>query len=337
LVFLSNQILDLHIRTKNNSGWAGIEAAAIMVGSNKLVVQEPYGSIFVNNVNVTSSPPSLIGEYPFAVLAGPPLRFRLNFTGEQYIEITRTHRNTLQVDVLGHGSDFGNSNGLCGNWPANSPVALIGRDGLTVFQLSRPNPFGEHWQVNKNLGDQLLFQSNSLSRCRYSGGGTCNKTGTQNCSAAMNKAKIACKNVTTSYNARRNCEFDVQTTGDIDFAQTVAYTNPLTDDPIEFCFEISANVSRVNATTCTGLGGKCVWRCDDRFNQCLNRLCTGPTFGCSCALPLATPDPYGTPRTSTSSDDLGTVGIIAIVVLVLALCGAFSQRERVVVYYNSWW
>ena len=181
MVLINNSLLDFHIRTKNFSGWSGIEAAVIRVGGDKLEVQEPSGSIIFNNIISTASPPVTVGGYPFLVLAGPPVKYRLNMTGGQYIELTRTYGNTLQVDVKGHGSNFGSSQGLCANWTANSPNALVDRDKVTVYPLMPiQNAYGEEWQVNATVGDPLLFQTNSSTKCVYSLGGRC-KVGTTEC------------------------------------------------------------------------------------------------------------------------------------------------------------
>ena len=299
LVLITNSILDFHIRTKNFSSWSGIDAAAIRIGGDKLEVQES-GTIVYNNIISTATPPATVGGYPFFVLPGPPIKYRLNMTGGQYIEITRTYGSTLQVDVRGHGSDFGTSQGLCANWTANSPNALVDRDKVTVYPYPPVllNAYGEEWQVNATLGDPLLFQNASSDKCQYSQGGGCKQTGTPECQEQQNRAKIACANVPTARNAQVNCEFDVLTTGDVNAAKAIAYTDPIIGDPPELCTEIK-NVTVANATVdkvttdtgCKDKGGKCVWRCDKNMNICADSLCRGPSDGCACALPLPAPVP----------------------------------------------
>ena len=284
-------MLDFHIRTKNFSGWSGIESAAIRIGGDKLEVQQSTGTIFVNNVNVTSSPPATVGGYPFFVWPGPSVKYRLNMTGGQYIELTATYGNSLQVDVLGHGSDFGTSQGLCANWTANSPTALIGRDKITVYPLMpfQNVPYGEEWQVNATVGDPLLFQSNASTQCMYSEGGKCRDV-TTDCQNQINEAKTACANVPIERNTRANCEFDVLTTGDVKFAKSVAYTDPLIGDPPEICQEVTNTTNAQGTPTkngCAAKGGRCVWRCSNKTHVCVDTLCRGPTDGCSCALPLS--------------------------------------------------
>ena len=296
MILITNSLLDIHIRTKTFSGWSGIEAAVIRIGGDKLEVQEPSGSIIFNNIISTASPPATVGGYPFLVLAGPPVKYRLNMTGGQYIELTRTYGNTLQVDVKGHGSNFGSSQGLCGNWTANSPNALVDRDKVTVYPLMPiQNAYGEEWQVDATVGDPLLFQTNSSTKCVYSLGGRC-KVGTTECQNQVNEAKNACANVPVVRNAQANCEFDVLTTGDVGFAKSIAYTDPIIGDPPEICTEI------VNATAnggCKDKGGRCVWRCDKNTHICVDTLCRGPTDGCSCALPFpSTRAPTAKPMTT---------------------------------------
>jgi hypothetical protein len=301
LVLITNSLLDFHIRTQNFTGWSGIVAAAIKINGTKFEVQEPTGTILVNNVNVTGSPPTTVGGFPFAVLLGPPVVYRLNLTGGQYIEITRTYGNSLQVDVLGHGSDFGNSQGLCANWTANSMNALVGRNGVTVFSLTNPRPYGEEWQVNTTLGDPLLFQTNGTAQCRYTQGFCDRQTaGIQECIDRATKAKEACANVPDARNTRANCEFDVVQTNDFGVANTVAYKDPLITDPPELCQEIAktdiATVNLVaNTTSCGQRGGRCVYRCDKTIYDCVDSLCKGPEPGCSCAFKFNSTIPVSQP------------------------------------------
>jgi hypothetical protein len=304
LVLITNSLLDFHIRTTNFTGWAGITAVGIKIGASKLEIYEPAGSIFVNGADVTASPPATFGGYTFTVVAGPSGTFRIDLAGGQYILVTRTYLNTLQVDVLGHGSDFGNSQGLCANWTANSPNALRGRDGTTLYSLSMPIPYGEHWKVNSTLGDPTIFTSPSAAKCLYTTGECTNpQTGGTRCQEQQIKAVEACKNVVTERNARTNCEFDVRVTGDTNFATTTAYTNPIIGEPEERCVQVVANVT-ANVTSfaaatapegnCTKSGGQCVWRCDKAKFNCIDQYCKGPDQGCSCAIPIP---PVPTPVT----------------------------------------
>jgi hypothetical protein len=299
LVLITNSLLDFHIRTQNFTGWSGVVAAAIKINGTKLEVQEPTGTILVNNVNVTGSPPATVGGFPFAVLVGPPVVYRLNLTGGQYIEITRTYGNSLQVDALGHGSDFGNSQGLCANWAANSTNALVGRNGVTVFSLTNPQPYGEEWQVNTTLGDPLLFQTNGTAQCRYTQG-LCDKqpAGIQECIDRATKAKDACANITAARNTRANCEFDVIQTNDVGVAITVAYKDPLITDPPELCQEILMTNTSNSTTSCSQRGGRCVYRCDKTIYDCIDNLCRGPEPGCSCAFKFNITVPVSPPVTA---------------------------------------
>ena len=318
-------MLDFHIRTKNFSGWSGIESATIRIGGDKLEVQQSTGTIFVNNVNVTSSPPATVGGYPFFVWPGPSVKYRLNMTGGQYIELTATYGNSLQVDVLGHGSDFGTSQGLCANWTANSPTALIGRDKITVYPLMpfQNVPYGEEWQVNATVGDPSLFQSNASTQCLYSEGGRC-KQGTTDCQIQENQAKNACANVTMARSTQKNCEFDVLTTGDVNFAKSIAYTNPIIGDPPEICTE-DTNVTNTTAINgCAAKGGRCVWRCSNKTYLCVDTLCRGPTAGCSCALPLS----FGTrvpTRAPTKAPFRRRCGFFRLSIICFRGCGLLRR------------
>jgi hypothetical protein len=289
LVLITNSLLDFHIRTRTAAGgWSGIVAAGIKIGNAKLVVViEPNGQIFVNNLAVatTSVTTTFAGMYQFSVFAvsGQAVRLRLDLLGGQYIELKRAYLNTLQVDVLGHGSNFGDSRGLCANWTAISPNNLVGRNNQ-VFPLTNPNtPYGQEWQVRS--GDPLIFQTPGVGQCTFTqlacrgvqpDGSGCTDV-------RFKKAQNACKNVTTERNAQQNCEFDVIQTDDANAAITEAYTDPLVGNPPERCVE--AVTSNTNTTTCGKRGGRCVWRCDPFLFKCVDELCKGPDQGCSCALP----------------------------------------------------
>ena len=59
-------------------------------------------------------------------------------------------------------------------------------------------------------------------------------------------------------NTQKNCEFDVLTTGDVNFAKSVAYTNPIIGDPPEICTE-ATNVTNTTANNrCAAKEGRCV-------------------------------------------------------------------------------
>jgi hypothetical protein len=298
LVLIKNSLLAFHIRTQVNfGGWSGIIDAAIKIGNNTLVVQEqPSSKIFVNNVDVTSSPPATFATYPFSVLSGPPVKFRLDLAGGQYIELTRTYGSSLQVDVLGDGVDFGDSEGLCANWTANSPNALVDRDKVTVYPLAvYPNvPYGEEWRVSSAMGDPLLFPTPAAAQCNYTqpACGIGDQGGSdQRCAERAAKAKQVCVNVPTERNAQKNCEFDVLQTDDVTVANTTAYTAPLIGNPPARCLEVVS----LNTTTCTKRGGQCVWRCNDLLFNCVKDLCKGPDQGCTCAVPKVIEGPVTPP------------------------------------------
>ena len=276
-------MLQLHIRTKKFGGWSGIESAAIQIGGDKLEVAIP-GWIFLNNVNVTDSPPLTVGGYPFTVRSRNSQRYDMNFTGGQYIQFRRSYGRTFQVDVLGHGSDFYSSEGLCGNWTSETPNALVGRDHVNVYPLMPvQNAYGEEWQVNTLVGDPMLFNTTASAKCTYNSTGVCT-AGAPACENQLVMANNACINVTQAENTQANCIFDVLTTGDVGAAYTFAYTDPIIGNPPEKCVE-RRNIT--DAIGCKGRGGQCVWRCDNTTHTCVDKFCQGPFGfeGCSCALP----------------------------------------------------
>jgi hypothetical protein len=299
LVLIKNSLLAFHIRTQVNvGGWSGIVEAAIKIGSNTLVVQEqPSSKIFVNTVDVTSSPPATFAGYIFSVLPVSPVKIRLDLGGGQYIELTRAYANTLQVDVLGDGADFGDSEGLCANWTANSPNALVDRDKFTVYPLAiNPNvPYGEEWRVDSTMGDPLLFPTPAAAQCNYTQPACGNRDGgaVKGCDERAAKAKQVCVNVPTERNAQKNCEFDVIQTDDAAVANTTAYTDPLIGNPPARCVEVET--SNPNVTSCGKRGGRCVWRCNDLLFNCVKDLCKGPDQGCTCAVPKVIEGPVTPP------------------------------------------
>jgi hypothetical protein len=308
LVLISNSLLDLHVRTNifgtNSLGaWSGIEAAAVKIGNHKLEVQDASGKIFVNNNDVTTNPPSSFAGYQFIVSPGSPKTFRLDLQGGQFIDFTQviaSYGRSLQVDVVGYGTTFGDSRGLCGNWTANSPNAFVARDRVTVYpRIKNPVAFGQEWQVNTGAGDPSLFQTNPSAKCLNPGVARCNIPGAPNCTAIINQAKTACANVTTNRDARENCEFDVRTTEDVGAANVTAYTNPVVYQPQERCIDLLFP-SRTGFTPCSKLGGKCVLQCNYTVSDCYVNMCTDVTGlkeTCSCAIPRDTMNKTRAPST----------------------------------------
>jgi hypothetical protein len=307
VILLKSNLLNIHLRTHPFGGWAGILNAAVRVGSDILEVQ-PGGIVLVNRADVTGAPPGTIGGYTFTVSAGPPQTYRLDLAGSQYVEITRSYSDTLQIDVRAHGSDFFDATAMCGHWSANSPNALVGRNG-TVFGLGMGTAFGEEWQVDLAV-DPNLFNATGETNCTYNSNAYCGRdlkncpaacvpgqtccvdaTGKQckcndpanpNCKPVQPTRKLyqrsledfydvanaTCQNVTEERNAKGNCIFDVLTTGDVAVAQSPAYTNALVGEPEDQCVEKSTTAE------CSKKEGKCVWRCDSALNHCAQGLCS---------------------------------------------------------------
>ena len=287
MVLITNPLLDLHIRTRTFGGFSGVDSVAIRIGIDELEVQLP-GIIYLNGNPVTNLLPVTVGPnlYPFSAIMGAQGKYRLDMAGGQYIQI-ESYGFSLGVTVKGHGSDFGRSEGLCANWTAVSPDALIDRDHETIYPLlpiqgngqRLQNAYGEEWQVQPS--DPALFLTDPPAQCTYNPTGVCT-AGAPACQNLVIAANDACAGVTTVGNAQANCVFDVLTTGDVAAATINPYTNPILGNPSEVCVE-KENIT--DAIGCKGRGGQCVWRCDNTTHTCVDKFCQGPIEGCSCALP----------------------------------------------------
>ena len=299
--------MDVHIRTSLNAGWAGIDNAAISIGTPRQILEVQNSAILVNSVDVTASPPATIGGYSFGVTGSVGSEtFTLDLIGGQEIKIERYGGlNTMSVTVQAHGSNFLDAEGMCGNWTAAAP-GMVGRNGVTLFNTVDGTQYGEEWQVDTNLDSVFISGSVTNATCNYDIkhclGKACAWCGldTNNPNCCTEKDPlcqqrtterrlvapgVACENVTETRGAKANCMFDVFTTGNEDFATTIsAYTDPIPDEPSSQCTEGGLN-------DCQTLNGVCVWRCDSTKAECRPNLCVANASGvqnseCSCMIPF---------------------------------------------------
>jgi hypothetical protein len=249
LVLIKSNLLDLHIRTKGNPGWSGVEYAALGIGSDLLEVQP--SDILLNSVPTTGG---TVGGYTFTVVGDV---INIDLYGAQYVEIQRTYSGTLTITALGHGSNFEDATAMCGHWKADLPKELVGRDGTTVYdKLTENIDFGEEWQVDLSL-DPNLFQTPGEPNCTYING-----------TDRIPDFKNVCADVPEERGLKENCEFDVETTFDSNWASQPAYVSPIVADPESQCIEASGS-------DCADKGGKCVWRCVTTESFCDQELCKG--------------------------------------------------------------
>ena len=146
---IQSTALDLHICTILYTGWSGISEAALSIGSDVLEVRATT-QLFNGVGFALATPPPAVGGNTLVVTPTPGSEeFKVNLTGGQYVKIWRTYGNSLAIEVSGHGSTFGDAQGLCGNWAVGG---MIGRDGSTPFTPATGNAYGKcvccglHWE-----------------------------------------------------------------------------------------------------------------------------------------------------------------------------------------------
>ena len=132
--------MDLHICTVLYTGWAGIGEAAVSIGADILEVQAPATQLFNGVAFALGSPPASVGGFVLTVDPTPGSeKFKVDLMAGQYVTFSRTYGNSLAIEVSGHGSTFGDAQGLCGNWGVGG---MIGRDGSTPFAPASGNAYG---------------------------------------------------------------------------------------------------------------------------------------------------------------------------------------------------
>lgn len=138
---IQSTVLDLHICTVLYTGWAGIGEAALSIGADILEIQAPATQLFNGVAFALGAPPASVGGFALTVDPTPGSeKFKVNLLAGQHVEISRTYGNSLAIEVLGHGSTFGDAEGLCGNWMVGG---MIGRDGSTPFTPATGNAYGK--------------------------------------------------------------------------------------------------------------------------------------------------------------------------------------------------
>lgn len=263
-----------------------------MTCSRKVIVELDSEGYYVNGVTPSVPPDTIGGRHPFSSSAS---KVKILLSGGQFIELNAAR----SIRINAHGSDFYDTNGMSGKWDR---LGLVGRDDVSTFD--DPELFAKEWEVNTALGNPQLFRAAASNACGES------PKPTQPDPALLELATMACAHIPKEDN-KKECVFDVITTGDTSFAANEVYVNPL--EPEELCGPSS--------TDCVLRGGNCVWRCDSEVASCLPGLCelTHPeevldgdvtrklrsavVEGCSCAVPrVALGDSQSTSPAPTTSD-----------------------------------
>lgn len=149
--------LDLHVRTTIQDYFSFIETAALRVGENKLQV---WSSEFVLNgmKHFSSDLPMTFGDkFKYTITELPASEgqnpkfykyYMVDLNGQSHI-IFKFYKQYLTISVSGSQNDFGDSDGLMGEYGSGE---MISRDGNVISDFSQ---FGFEWQVNPT--DPLLF------------------------------------------------------------------------------------------------------------------------------------------------------------------------------------
>ena len=304
MVLIKSAFTDVHIRTRLNGGWAGIDNVAISIGTpTREVLEVQNDAVFYKNaVGVTTAvSPATVAGYALTV-SGPvgSETFVLDLLGSQEIEIVRYNFGavkTMSVTVHAHGSNFLDAQGICGKWTAAAP-GMVGRDGVSLFTPAQGKLYGEEWQVDTSApsNDPALFVNATANvNCTYGAPhcfgeacqcndvtagvapGCCTKEDPQCQKAPLGRRSLvaACDTVPDIRDAKNNCEFDVFTTGIEEFATKIrAYVSPIPNEPSPQCTDTTADV-------CKNAGGTCVWKCDSTKTKCRVELCTASTSSTS--------------------------------------------------------
>ena len=258
----------MHIRTSSRGGWSDIVGVALRIGDD--VLELDRSGYFLNG-EMPAVPPATFGDaYPFSRNGD---RVTVRLSGGQFLRLT-----PRLIRVSAHGSDFYDSNGMCGKW---NRTEFVGRDDVSTFES--PEEFAKEWEVNADVGDPQLFRTPALTACGET------PPPVEPTPALQDLAETACAAIPKEAN-KEECIFDVLTTGDTAFAENEIYTDPL--EPEERCIAAS--------TRCALRGGSCVWRCDSATSDCVLGLCDMSreldifgssrrltvVEGCSCAVPV---------------------------------------------------
>lgn len=167
---------------------------------------------------------------------------------------------------------------------------MIGRDHVTRYFRDTADAFGEDWQVDEDI-DERLFMTSGKDQCTYF-------TGDRRELINSDDAESLCAAVLDT-DLRRDCVFDVITTGDASWATTDVYTVPW--DELFPPTRPMLSEEQCEATGCEEQGGTCVWRCNENEFKCDTSGCKGveafdeyssiflkpgEVNGCACAIPI---------------------------------------------------
>ena len=158
MVLLANQKIRIHIRTKINTWWSFIEAAALRIGSDVLEVSSANGGTYYWNGKPLDPVDGQVLELSgfstkFRSRGDRDKGFRVDAGRRQAIGIN-IYKDFVSVDVNVESNalaNFGGSVGMMGSFPDGQ---MLARNGTVMTDA---NAFGKEWQVLAT--EDMLFHS----------------------------------------------------------------------------------------------------------------------------------------------------------------------------------
>lgn len=275
MIHVTNDHLDLHIRTERRGVWSAVSQVALRFDSDILEVYE-NGTVLVNSA-LQDSFESLLLDELYPVVKSGANSVTVSMSGAQSILFYYSSGSGVGILMDVHGSDFFESKGMAGTW---NKYGFNDRDGLAINVSSTHNAieYAVVWEVNATLGDPLLFSTPAEHNCAD----TPTSPPPSSTPEQIENAEQTCADVVLNPEEKENCVFDVLNEGEDSVKDNIAYSEPfqLTErcvaasipslEPTVFSLELTVYSSSENSpTSCADLGGECVFRCDTSVNDCL--------------------------------------------------------------------
>ena len=158
--FLNGLGMEVHLRTKIQTWWSYIEAAALQIGDSILEVKGGKDATYW--INQEEGPQlengaefSLSGyKVHFKRTNGHQHRYRIDFGNGNVVAI-EVFKDFVRMNVrAGNADDFAGALGMMGHYPDGK---LVGRDGKTVIKDT--DAMGLEWQVVPGDGPMLFHDA----------------------------------------------------------------------------------------------------------------------------------------------------------------------------------
>lgn len=231
LVLLKNQAfhkgagMDVHIRTKINSWWSYVDAAALRIGSETIEINGGDKERWLW-INRKSNSRLLQEKWYRAEISGYSVRYQQIgpsrevqvYLGGDEVIILKSYKDFVRVDLsLKEAKNYQGALGLLGRFPDGSRV---GRDRLTL--MDDVNAFGQEWQVG--MEEPQIFHSydgvvQAPQRCEIPSAPSIQHRRRRLGESSVSKetAEAACAHLVDPSDTKA-CVFDVLTTEDLHMA-----------------------------------------------------------------------------------------------------------------------